>query len=115
MEGLPGVVLDPGGEVWLTVDLVVPPKEPALPDDLFEFAVPRLVSGDRHIPRPEIDDEGRKRLEEWNASVWDVWKKQYEKVEQARRFYLDLFETRDQIEAGGGGFQLVGIRFGQLA
>lgn len=106
-NGLPGVSLQPGGDVWLTADLLVPPTEPDLPGHLLELAVPRLVAGDRPVPRADTDEVGRTRLEQWNAAEWDTWKQRYDDVERSRRFYLELFSARDQIEADGAGLELV--------
>lgn len=106
-NGLPGVLLRPAGEVWLTADLLVFPTEPELPGELLELAVPRLVAGDRPVARAETGDSGKARLEQWTTPVWDTWKRQLDSVERSRRFYLDLFSARDQIEADGAGLELV--------
>jgi very-short-patch-repair endonuclease len=107
LSEMPGVMLRPSPDTWLTTELLVPPNEPALPGDLIDIAVPRLVSGDRPVARADTDEAGKARLEQWARSVWDTWKRQREEIELSRRLYLDLFAARDQIEADGAGLELV--------
>ena len=104
---LPGVELRPSDSTWLTASLLTPPSEPELPADLIEAAVPRLTAGDRPVARAGAENDARIQLEQWTTSVWDPWKREADRVELSRRLFLDLFETRDQVEVDGAALEVV--------
>jgi len=107
LKDMPGVVLSPNDDVWLTTELLVPPAEPPLPADLVEVAVPRLVGKDRPVAREDAQDADRAKLEQWTSRFWDIWKQDVKRFEASRRLYLDLFEVRDQLEADSSSLEFI--------
>jgi very-short-patch-repair endonuclease/DNA polymerase III delta prime subunit len=107
LKGLPGITIRSTDDIWLTSELLVPPSEPALPSELVDVAIPRLVGRDRPVARAEADDAERAGLEQWNTSVWDAWMEEVDRIEKSRRLYLDLFEVQDQLEADTSNLELI--------
>lgn len=116
---VPGVGLTPGGVAWLSCRLVEHEPFPVVPEELAPWITRQTLSPVTRPSVPLTDDSGDKDLEaalkvdEWGDTTWTPWAGRWRVVDQARRFYKELYGLRARLERDRDGVELV-WGFGQL-
>jgi len=116
---VPGVILSPGGNRWLTVKLVAHPAAPELPAELVDYVEDSQVNA-QFPPKILADDNDAEErliaqevLGGWIAEIWTPWSEGWRQVEKGRSFYKSVFDLRTRVDRDREALELV-WGFGRL-
>ncbi len=124
LPDVPGVVLTPSSEVWLSVEFLSVPPRPAIPARITDIVVLDDAGlGDER--RPQIDlstGPGQKlveRAQSWIDETWEPWAQRSRQTRAAKELYRRLFEQREMLRADRETYELVWgfgrVRFGHTS
>jgi hypothetical protein len=119
LPNVPGILLSPGADTWLSLSLVEHEAPPAPPSEFAPWVTPEGLSP-LECPSVPLDDESNDdvletavAVDSWVRQYWEPWSTKWKINEESRAFYKMLFGLRAQLERDRDSIELV-WGFGRL-